>query len=175
MKEAGFHDSAGLKPLFNRGSVTLSAHPNRPYRTTAEALRKLVEEFIRICGLSPVAVGRREYLLMLAGVQLLRQMTMDLMLEENGVSPAARGGALRRNPFLTAQQRLELENAPPLVATRDSALEGHAYLTGIFLPRARRLAARIGMDWPTAFEEATRRHLEKKIGLRWPQADPPQG
>jgi len=167
-RELVFHDANGLKQLFNRIDRHPPAQPERHYRTSPETLRKLVEEFIRVCGLTPVAVGRREYLLMLAGAQLLRQMTVDLMLEENGISPAARGGALHRNPFLSDEQRAALEGAPPLVATQGSAIEAHLYLAAVFLPRARRLANEIGMDWPTAFEGATRRHLKMALGIDLP-------
>lgn len=170
-KETGFHDAGALKELFNRSDYVLTAKPQVPYQTTPATVRKLVDEFLRVSGLAVVGAGRREYVLMLWGNQLLRQMAMDLMLEENGVSPAARGGALHRNPFLTDEQRAELESVPPMAANRESVLAAQAYLMSVFLPRAKRLAQAIGMEWPTAFEAATRRHLEKEIGLRLPQAD----
>ena len=40
-----------------------------------------------------------------------------------------------------------------------------AGLRAIFLPRAQRLAERIGMAWPCAFEAATRQHLRARAGL----------
>jgi hypothetical protein len=87
------------------------------------------------------------------------------MLEENGVGPAQRGGALRRNPFLTADQRAELAAIPPISAERRSVLAANRVLAAIFLPRARRLAESIGMAWPTEFEDATRRNLKLKLDL----------
>ena len=116
-------------------------------------------------GLSVGAMGREEYQLALNGIDLLRRMTMDLMLEENGVSPARRGGALHRNPFLTPEQRAELAALPPLSADRASVIETNRAFAAIFLPRAHRLAARIGMTWPAEFEDATRRHLKQGLGL----------
>lgn len=165
-------DASALKPLFNRGARTPSAQEMRPYAPSPEGLTRMVEEFLRVLGLAVVGAGRREYVLMMWGVELLCRMTMDLMLEENRIAPAARGGALCRNPFLTEEQRSLLEGAPPLAATRNSVMEANRYFAGIFLPRARRLAADIGAAWPEAFEAATRRHLESKIGLRLLQADP---
>ena len=88
------------------------------------------------------------------------------MLEENSVSPAKRGGALHRNPLLTAEQRSDLQALPVIAAERSSIIAGNAAFARLFLPRARRLAAEIGMDWPTEFEDATRRHLLKTLGLR---------
>jgi len=93
-------------------------------------------------------------------------MTFDLMLEENGVPPWQRGGALHRNPLLNAEQREQLQSLPPLVAERASVIEGHRAFAGMFLPRARRLAAEIGMVWPSDFEAATRRYLETNLQLR---------
>jgi len=164
-KEVAYHDADALKPLFHRDGPVPSAHPKRDYRVAPETLLKLVEEFFRVSGLAVVCAGRREYMLMMWGVELLARMTMDLMLEENGIAPAARGGALHRNPFLTDEQRAELEGLPPMVATRESVLAANRYLAGIFLPRARRLAAAVGMTWPTALEEATRRSLRTHLDV----------
>jgi hypothetical protein len=93
-------------------------------------------------------------------------MTFELMLEENGIAPAKRGGALHRNPLLTEEQRAEFRSLPELVAERSSVIRGNEAVARIFLPRARRLASDIGMAWPSAIEEATRCHLLKSLRLR---------
>jgi predicted nucleotidyltransferase len=162
------YDSNALTPIFNRGVSTPPAQPDRPYRTSAAELLKLVNEFLRVIGLTPVAMGREEHQLALNGVDLLRRMTMDLMLEENSVSPARRGGALHRNHLLTAEQRRALQDLPTVAAERSSILSGNAAFAALFLPRAKRLAEEIGMDWPTAFEDATRRHLLRTLGQQLP-------
>jgi hypothetical protein len=87
------------------------------------------------------------------------------MLDENGIPPMDRGGALRLDPFLTPAQRDELYSLPPLWADRDAAIEAHRALAERFLPRARRVLGASGVAWPTAFEEATRRHLATSLGL----------
>lgn len=163
--ELGFHDGAALTPLFNHGDRAPAARPIAPYATSPDTLRKIVDEFLRVMGLMPVSVGRRDWVLMLAGADLLRGMTVELMLEENGVSPAARGGMMRRHASLTAEQRDALEALPPLVATREAAIAANMALAQLFLPRARRLAAGIGMAWPEAFEAATRRHLKRTLDV----------
>ncbi len=38
-------------------------------------------------------------------------------------------------------------------------------LARVFLPRARRLAAKIGAAWPEALEDATRASLKARLGL----------
>jgi predicted nucleotidyltransferase len=161
------YDSNLLTPIFNKGdSAPPVQPPTPPYRTSPAGLLTLVQEFLRVIGLTPVALGREEYQLALNGVDLLRRMTMDLMLEENGVSVAARGGALHRNHLLTAEQREALQALPVVAAERSSIIAGDVAFAGLFLPRARRLAAEIGMAWPTEFEEATRRHLLRTLQLK---------
>lgn len=159
------YNAAELTGLFNRTDHVPPTRADAPYQTPPDTLLKLVQEFLRVLGLSVGAMGREEYQLALNGIDLLRRMTMDLMLEENGVSPARRGGALHRNPFLTAEQRAELAALPPLSANRESVIETNRAFAAIFLPRAHRLAASIGMAWPSNFEDATRRHLKQGLGL----------
>jgi predicted nucleotidyltransferase len=156
-----------LQTLFNRGVRTPPTRPKTGYQTSPETLLKLVNEFLRVFGLAAVAMGREEYVLGLTGIGYLRNMTLDLMLEENSVAPWTRGGALHRNVFLSAQQQAELIGLPPLSATRDSLLEANKALAAVFFPRARRLAAKIGMAWPEAFEAATRRNLAAKLDLEF--------
>ena len=159
------YDANALTPVFNKTASNPPAQPETTYRTPPDQLLRLVNEFLRVLGLAPVAVGREEFELALSGIDLLRRMTFELMLEENSVPPSMRGGALHRNPLLTAEQRESLRALPALVAERSSIIAGQAAFARLFLPRARRLAAEIGMEWPSAFEDATRRHLLKSLGL----------
>lgn len=162
------YDSAKLQPLFNRGRRAPPSREPQPYRATAESVLPLINEFLRVAGLLPVAVGRQEWILALSGLEILRRLTVDLMLEENGVGPAERGGALRRNPFLTLEQRAALEGLAPAGADRDRLFVANQEIAAVFLPRARRLAERVGAQWPSVFEEATRRHLLAQVGLELP-------
>jgi hypothetical protein len=166
--EINRYDASKLTPLFNRGTREPPVHPKAVYRCAPETLRPLVVEFIRVMGLTPVAMGREEYQLALTGIDILRRSTMDLMLEENGIAPQDRGGALHRNNMLTAEQRAAFRTIPPQAATVDSVLAVNDAFARIFLPRAKRLAAAIGMEWPASFEEATRRHLKTTLGFDLP-------
>lgn len=160
------YDATRLTTLYNRSGKTASVRPESPYQVAPETLLALVNEFLRILGLTVVVVGREEYALALSGIEHLRRMTFELMLEENAIPPWRRGGALHRNPLLTAEQQAQFQSVPPLLAERSSILEGHRAFAAVFLPRAKRLAARIGMAWPQEFEAATRTHLESKLRLR---------
>jgi hypothetical protein len=161
------YNAADLAPLFNRSGREPPRAPRAPYATTPETVLKLVREFFRVLALAPVGIGRGEFLVSLSGVELLRRMTIDLMLEENGVGPADRGGALHVNTLLTDEQRRELEALPPVAASRDSLVAADKALATIFLPRARALARKIGMAWPEALEAAARRHLRAQLGLEF--------
>ena len=163
--DLGRFDAAHLTGLFNKGTRSPAPLPTQPYRTQPDRLLKLVNEFLRVLGLSVVALGREEYLVGLRGVELLRQMTIELMLEENGVGPAQRGGALHLNGLLTSLQREALEALTPISASRERIMAASRQLAGIFLPRARPLAAQVAMDWPEAFEAATRRHLRERLNF----------
>ena len=159
------YDVAVLSGLFNRTGREPPCGGSVVYQTAPEHLLKLVNEFLRVLGLLVVGIGREEYVIGLTGVDLLRQMTVELMLEENGVGPTDRGGALHRNPLLTPEQQRELATLAPVSADRAGIIAADIALAQIFLPRARRLAQRIGMVWPHDFETATRRHLQDRLGV----------
>jgi predicted nucleotidyltransferase len=158
-------DADRLTPLFNRGERAPPRGDGGPYRPAPETVLRLINEYLRVLGLLVVALGRQEYGLALNGIDILRRLTVDLMLEENGVGPPERGGALRRNPLLTPDQRRELAALAPVTADPAGLIAANVALTAIFLPRARRLAAATGTTWPSVFEAATRRHLKERLGL----------
>jgi hypothetical protein len=149
---------AAARALFNRGTSERVFAVPAPYITTAKRVLELTNEFIRVLGLTPVGVGRKEFLVMQEGTGLLRRMTVDLMLEANGIGPQARGGALHVNQFLDETQRRALQSVPPVGPSLESAVAAGVVLARIFLPLAKRLADETGAAWPEAFESATRSH-----------------
>lgn len=154
-------DGTALKPLFNKGSHTPPAQPKAQYAPLPAAVEKLCTEFLRVLGLSAVGLGRGEYDVLLQGLDHLRRMTIDLMLEENAVPPAKRGGALKRYPFLTTAQRADLGSIPAAGADRAGIVAANEAFARIFLPRAKALCTRTGADWPQLFETATRDYLRR--------------
>jgi predicted nucleotidyltransferase len=113
--ELGRYNAAHLVELFNKSGQRPPMQEDLPYQPSPEAVLGLIREFFRVLGLSVVAVGRQEWLLAMSGADILRRLAIDLMLEENGVGPVQRGGALRRRSLLTAEQAQALEALTPVV------------------------------------------------------------
>jgi len=157
----------GLKPLIDRHGLydTLPATidwagPNKGH------VNYLINEFFRVFGLLAVADGRGEYLLSVAGVDLLRMMLFNLLSEE--VERADKGGMLAWKRRLSDEQLDLLAAIPAAAPTRQSIIDAHIACARAFLPRARRLAERYDIEWPEAFEDATWRHLEREVGIGKP-------
>ena len=166
--DLGRYDAGRLTQLFNRGAQKPPRGGAPPHRIDPTKLADSIAEFYRILGLSVVGLGRREYIVSLSGHELMRRMILDLMLDENGVGVLERGGALKRNPLLTAEQRAELAALQPVTPDHDGVLAGNLALAAIFFPRARRLATAVGVTWPDALEAATRAHLRRNLGVELP-------
>ena len=87
---------------------------------------------------------------------------VPLMHAEQGV--VRTGGNKRMRAFLTEEQHNVLQSLPAVEATIPSVVESYAATSEVFVSRGRALAGQTGGDWPEAFEDATRRHLERSIG-----------
>lgn len=159
----------GLRILFDRDQL-FDALPEtiaKP-RPNPERLLWQIEEFLRILGLLPLAMGRAEYFNSVTGLLHLRTLIVDLLVEETAAPH--RGGALHLNRLITAEQKQALAALPPLVAERDALIAAELAYAALYLPRARRMAARLGVDWPERFERATWAHLRATLGIEPPAA-----
>ncbi|MGC4938570.1 aminoglycoside 6-adenylyltransferase [Kribbella sp. DT2] len=153
-----------LRPLFDRAGLTeklkdvgeaLAPNPGR--------VAGLTTEFLRVLGLLPVVVGREEYVVAASGTGLLRQLLIQLMLEDVAVED--RGGVLRLKGLLPPQRLAELAELPAIEATRAAALAGHLACARAFLPLSRELHGRCDLEWPEELEAAARRHLRAELDL----------
>jgi hypothetical protein len=159
-----------LRPLIDRHGLydslpaTISwPGPNKGY------IGYLIKEFLRVFGLLAVVNGRGEYLLSIAGVELLRMMLFNLLSEE--VERADKGGMLAWSRRLSTEQLGLLASIPPVAPTRESIIEAHLAVATAFLPRARKMAERWDIEWPQAFEDATWKYLEREVGIERPASD----
>ena len=164
---------AGLKPLFDH-----DRHLRAPGKDAKEdevrnlaRIKHQIEEFIRILGLLHLAAGREEYINGVLGVFHLRNLLVELMIEETAAPH--RGGALQLNRLLTDEQKDVLVALPPALPDRDAMIAAHLAYARAFLPRARRLAADWGIEWPERFEAVTWDHLRSSLAIE-PPYDPPE-
>jgi hypothetical protein len=157
----------GLKVLFDRSNI-LEALPASPGRAPPSPQHLLwqFEEFIRILGLLPLAIGRQEYFNSVTGLFHLRNLIVDLLVAETDAPH--RGGALHLNRLITAEQKAALAALPPLVAERDALIAAYLAHAALYLPRARRMAQRLEIAWPERFEAATWAHLGKALAIEPP-------
>jgi hypothetical protein len=160
---------SGLSVLFDRDGM-FAAPPEATAKPAPNPGRLLwqIEEFLRILGLLPLAMGRAEYFNSVTGLFFLRNLIVDLLVEETDAPH--RGGALHLNRLITAEQKQALAALPPLVAERDALIAAYLAHAALYLPRARRMAKRRGVDWPERFETATWAHLAAALGV-----EPPAG
>lgn len=164
-EEFARQDGSSVRHLFGEPRHAPQERPQQQPDPAAAARRieGLVTEFLRILSLAPVAVGRQEWVVMQDGVGHLRRLLIELMLEENAFGPAERGGAKKLNPFLTAEQVLELEGLTPPRAVEAELLAANRELRDRFLPRARRVAEGRGAIWPTDWEAAVMSGLARDL------------
>jgi predicted nucleotidyltransferase len=134
-----------------------------PLETSAAHVLGLTEEFLRVLGLLPVVLGRDELEVAASGAGLLRQMLVQLLVEEAGGH--GRGGALRLRQVLAPDRLRLLRDLPSIAASRESAIAVHVACASAFLPLARDLARRMGATWPRELEAAAAAHLHRELGI----------
>ncbi|WP_227269713.1 aminoglycoside 6-adenylyltransferase [Roseobacter weihaiensis] len=156
-----------LKPLFDHDGIfdRLAETP----KDTGPNLKKFkyqVEEFIRILGLLHLAAGREEYINGVLGVFHLRNLLVDLMIEDTNAPN--RGGVLHLNRLITDEQKAVLTSLPPAVPTREAMLTAHLAYAKVYLPLARKRVAELGLAWPERFEAVTWAKLRDTLSIERP-------
>ena len=158
---------SGLRPLFDHDGIF--DHLAKNSKDKARDLARItyqIEEFIRILGLLHLVAGREEYLNGVLGVFHLRNLLVELMVEETAAPD--RGGALHLNRLLTDEQKDVLTALPAPLPNRDALISAHLAYARAYLPRARRLCAEWGAAWPERFEAVTWQHLRSSLGIERP-------
>jgi len=158
---------SALKPLIDHDDIFPSlAKTAENFGPNLKKFRYQVEEFIRILGLLDLAAGREEYINGVLGVFHLRNLLVDLLIEETGAPN--RGGILHLNRLITDEQKDLLTSLPPANPNRNSMISAHLAYAKAYLPRARVRALRLGMKWPERFEAATWAKLSKTLSVQRP-------
>lgn len=151
-----------LRPLIDRDNLHATLPAALPDRgIDPRRLEAITLEFIRILGLLPVGLGRGETELIAAGgTGYLRKGLTDLLILE---ADKPNEGALHLSKVI-GPDRLAVLAAIPLAELSDaSAIAANLALARAFFPRAKALYSGLGLDWPTAFEAATRAHLCRNL------------
>ena len=153
-----------LVPLIDRDGI-FDGLPDAlpPKSPNPQALRYQISEFIRVLGLMPVVVGRGEYLTGVMGNGLLRGLLTDLFMLD--VSLPDPGGILHMSKVLPKEQVHLMRELPFPSAKRDEVVSANLAVARVFMPRAKAMAERLGVEWPVAFEDATKRVLREKLGV----------
>lgn len=151
-----------LKPLIDRDGILASLPTALPVRDIdPRRIIGITNEFIRVLGLLPVALGRGEVELMATGTGLLRRGLTDLLIAE--VNLPDPGGALHLSRVLDADRMAILAAVPLASLSVASAIDTNLALARSFMPRAKALYAKLGIEWPAAFEAATLRTLRNAL------------
>jgi len=165
--QMNYQTQSALKPLFDHDGIydqlAKTAHKIEP---NPSKFKHQVEEFIRIIGLLHLAAGRKEYINGVLGVFHLRNLLVDLLIEETGAPN--RGGILHLNRLITDEQKELIASLPPADANLDGMITSHLACAKAYLPRARARAALLGVEWPEAFEVATWKQLKETLSIERP-------
>jgi hypothetical protein len=152
-----------VRPLIDRDGVHDTLPDALPLKQPdAGTVRFLIHEFIRMLGLMPVGLGRREYMTMVLGVGMMRQHLESLLMQE--VTDPDTGGILHQSKVLPPEQMRMLAALPYPQPVRDELIAANFAIAREFMPRARAMAARLGIAWPDDFEAATKRRLKLILG-----------
>ena len=144
--------------LYDRLPRTAPSRSPDPTRVVA-----IIEEFLRILGLLPLSVGRGEFVVGVTGVGHLRAQLIALLIESH--APSYPPGALRLSRVLDAEEIALIESLPSPAADRQAVIAASLACAAAFLPRARRLAERLGASWPEALEAAARAHIRRELAI----------
>lgn len=159
-----YRSQDGLKPLFDKDNLFDTAPKTIPWTGTNKGyVTYLISEFIRMLGLLAVGVGRKEYLGCVAGVGMMYMLLFNLLKEE--VEQSDKGGMLAWSRLFSKQQLDLLAGIPAAPPERQSIIDANLALAKAFLPRARKMAERLDIDWPRDFEDATWDYLNRELGI----------
>lgn len=127
-----------------------------------ERLRSLVEEFFRIEAIAPFMLNqRRDYLVVVNGVQSMQRMLYDVFVQCNQPQPPM--GIKQWSARLTPEQRQIMTALPVAAPERGSIIAalravGHAMRTA-----GRAAVTRSGCDWPVDLDNGVQRFIDRSL------------
>ncbi|MBS7698065.1 MULTISPECIES: hypothetical protein [unclassified Chelatococcus] len=76
------------------------------------------------------------------------------------------------NRLITREHRDVLEALPALTPHREAIVPAYLAYATAYLPRARRFARTLGIEWPERFEEAMWARLKRELAIDQPHIAP---
>ncbi|MGJ8529287.1 hypothetical protein [Maritalea sp.] len=144
------------QPLFDQLNVT----PDE-LQPSAQNIEYIINEFLRILGLTVVGVGREEYFLCTIGQGHLRNLFMSFLLE---VDRKKLGGALKLRDVLDDEHLGVLTGLPATTVDRAQIIQTQIIMARSFFQIAKPICKAHNIEWPEQFEAATRAHLIAHLG-----------
>jgi len=123
---------------------------------SAQKLEYIVNEFLRVLGLLAVGAGRNELFLCRIGLGHLHNLFMSFVVE---VERRKEGGALNLRRSVAKTSYEMMEGLPCAGRDQKSVVDAHIEAARLFFGYAKPVFAEMALDWPQAFEDATRVYL----------------
>ena len=125
-------------------------------------LRWLVEEFFRIEAIAPFMLNqRRDYLVVVDGVQSLHRMLYQVFVESNQPQPPM--GIKQWSARLTSEQRETLTALPTAQPERDSIVLALKAVVAAMRTAGRAAVTACGVSWPTDLDDGVQRFFERSL------------
>lgn len=156
----------GLRTLFDKDGLDLPVGQGEPSRVevTAEQVGFVVTEFIRVLGLLPVVIRRRDLVGAVSGSALLRQHLITLLQYEQPGQTMI--GALNETSSLSPAATSAVLGLPALSAEESSILDFNRSCWEIFTRFGPRISELYRTEWPTELVRAVRTRLARDLDVQ---------
>jgi hypothetical protein len=127
-----------------------------------DRLRWTVEEFLRIEAIAPFMLNqRRDYLVVVNGVQSLQRMLYDVFVECNQPQPPM--GIKQWSARLTPEQRQILTALPVAAPERDSIVAALRAVVNAMRTAGRAAVTACGCSWPVDLDNGVQRFVDRSL------------
>jgi hypothetical protein len=161
---SGFH---ARDVVFDRDSLDAKVPPAPP--PPGPDLGKMtfaIEEPLRYLAMLPAMLDRGELMLIQEAYGHVRRRISELFIEANALNAAVpTTGVKHWRDKLTDEQHARLESLPWPQATVEELIDAHLVIGRAHLEAGHDVAARAGIEWPQALEDAVRAHLQRELNV----------
>jgi predicted nucleotidyltransferase len=161
----GRSELRGLRPLFDKDGLDLPVgHGAPPQReVSAEQVYFTVSEFMRVLGLLPVVMHRRDFVAAVSGSALLREHLVTILQYER--AGQIRTGALNDTKSLTPAAASAVLGLPALRAEESSIIDFNRSCWDVLLQFGPRISQQYHAEWPGRLVGAVRARLARDLDM----------